>query len=336
VTRILPPTTDPSYQADLERFVPLDIYRANVRREEIATRLREEVTDEAIAGDVEQLHLAEIFIEGSETEDEASGEGEIMASHILYSPGDTPPDPAASPLPDDDPALVAARQEAEAAVERLSAIDDVTAREEAFAETARTESDDEGSGAEGGDLGWFPRTGIYVPELTDPLFDDADLVRADIVGPLKSAFGYHVVLFVDRRSPTNERLEEVETRLAEPDGDFAAIARELSDGDEAADGGDLGWLVRGQLPEAAQEAVLALEPEEISEPIFGDTGYHIYRLIGREARPLDATQRPLLRESAFIDWYTDEKTRAQEEGRITRDPEIFSQAAEDTIEDSIQ
>lgn len=317
VMEIIPEATDALFFPLLEQELTLEAYREQVRMEQLASKLRDEVTEEVLAGPIEQVNVSAILIEVSGTEDEASGEGEVMAAHILYSPGDDPA--SAAELPENDAAWAAAREEAQATVDRLAAITDVEERTAAFAEAARTESDDPGSGSAGGDLGWFPRTGQYVNELTDPLFEDEELTTGDIAGPFRTDFGYHVVLFQDRRGPSAERLQAVEDALAEPDADFAAIAREFSDGDEAADGGALGWVIEAQLPPEAAEAVSALEVGEVTEPIGSEDGFRIYKLLDREKRPIDVVQEDLLRSTAFSDWYDPQREAAEAAGTITLD-----------------
>lgn len=320
VVEILPAEDDPLFEEQLTSSVGLDVYRADLRREEVARLLRERITDQAITGEQDQVRLAEILIEQNENEDEASGEGVIHASHILYSPNSDPA--AASTLPPEDPAWKVAEEEAKAEVARLQAISDEEARTTAFEESAMAESDDTQSGAQGGDLGFFSRAAPYVPELADPLFDATDLGPGDVVGPYKSGFGYHVVLFLERRAPTEERIQEVTDRLAEPDADFAAIARELSDGDEAAAGGEIGWRVKQQLPAEAVDRIFALQPGEVSEGLNLEDGFHVYKVLERETRPLEPDQVSSLRATAFDAWYEPKKTQAEDEGRITRDPEL--------------
>ncbi len=322
VIEILPAEDDPFFEEQLTSSVGLDVYRAHLRREEVGRLLRERIIEGAIKGEQEQVRLAEILIEQNENEDEASGEGVIRASHVLYAPNDDPA--AAGTLPPEDPAWKAAEDGAKAEVARLQAITDDEARTTAFEESAMTESDDPQSGAQGGDLGFFARAAPYVTELTDPLFDATDLEPGDVVGPYKSGFGYHVVLFVERRAPTEERIQEVQDRLAEPDADFAAIARELSDGDEAAAGGELGWLVRQQLAPEAADRIFALEAGEVSEGLYLEDGFHVYKVLEREMRPLAPDQVSSLRATAFDAWYEPKKTQAEEEGRITRDPELVA------------
>jgi parvulin-like peptidyl-prolyl isomerase len=58
-----------------------------------------------------------------------------------------------------------------------------------FAELAKAESDDSGSGAQGGDLGEF-RRGMMVPPFEVAAFEQ----KVGVVGePVKSPFGYHII-----------------------------------------------------------------------------------------------------------------------------------------------
>jgi parvulin-like peptidyl-prolyl isomerase len=65
-----------------------------------------------------------------------------------------------------------------------------------FAVIATEESDDQGSKARGGDLGTFGR-GEMVPEFERAAFT-APVGR--VVGPVRSPFGWHLILVVDRVS----------------------------------------------------------------------------------------------------------------------------------------
>ena len=63
-------------------------------------------------------------------------------------------------------------------------------------------------------------------------------------------------------------------------GDFAVLARDFSaDTGSATDGGDLGWAGRGVYVTAFEDALFALEPGEVSEPVRSEFGYHIIELL---------------------------------------------------------
>jgi parvulin-like peptidyl-prolyl isomerase len=79
-----------------------------------------------------------------------------------------------------------------------------------FAALAKTDSDDTGTGAQGGDLGTFGR-GQMVPE-----FDTAAFVQpvGKVGDPVRSAFGYHLIKVEDRKSKTMaEMKDQIEKQL---------------------------------------------------------------------------------------------------------------------------
>lgn len=60
--------------------------------------------------------------------------------------------------------------------------------------------------------------------------------------------------------------------------DFASLAKELSEGPNAANGGDLGFTARGQMVESFDDAVWALEVGEISEVVESRLGLHVIKV----------------------------------------------------------
>jgi peptidyl-prolyl cis-trans isomerase SurA len=60
--------------------------------------------------------------------------------------------------------------------------------------------------------------------------------------------------------------------------DFAATALARSDGRQALEGGDLGWMKLSQVPTLAAEIAQTLGKGEISEPVRSASGYHILRM----------------------------------------------------------
>ena len=323
VSEILPQEPDATYLGDVERVVGAEVHRRNVRLEALAASLEERVEAEAIAGEVPQVRLAEILIEGDTFSDPETDEGSVRASHILYSPAD---DPAAQDVEDDGPEWQAAQAEAEAAAAALWAIADPAARAEAFEQRARDESDDPTAATRGGDLGYFTRT-TMVPEFAAPLFDDPRLQPGQVVGPVRTDFGWHVILFTDRRPPLAERVAAVEAALDAPGADFASVARERSDGAEAPAGGETGWHVLDDLEEEAAAAIAGLAPGERSEPVETIDGFVIYQKLEEASRPLDPGQAARIRQHAFADWYEERRFEAEEQGLISQDESLLDLGA---------
>lgn len=96
-----------------------------------------------------------------------------------------------------------------------------------FAELAKANSTDTGSGANGGDLGWFGLGAMVKP------FEDA-VVGAEVgkvIGPIKSDFGYHLILVKETRiaeKPTLDALREELTADIQQKA-IAAHIKEITD-----------------------------------------------------------------------------------------------------------
>jgi peptidyl-prolyl cis-trans isomerase SurA len=59
-------------------------------------------------------------------------------------------------------------------------------------------------------------------------------------------------------------------------------AKNFSSAESQRGGGDLGWLDQGDLPSELEDALLALEPGEISQPVRGPSGVHVFLLRERQ------------------------------------------------------
>ena len=73
--------------------------------------------------------------------------------------------------------------------------------------------------------------------------------------------------------------ERIAALASVPGADFAALAREHSDDvGSRASGGDLGWITRGTMGDAIDEALFALEPGATSAPVQTEFGWHVLQL----------------------------------------------------------
>jgi peptidyl-prolyl cis-trans isomerase SurA len=66
--------------------------------------------------------------------------------------------------------------------------------------------------------------------------------------------------------------------------DFHALARQFSQGATAAQGGDIGWILEGQLSPELDAALAALEPGGITQPIEAPGGFYIFVLRQKRVR----------------------------------------------------
>ena len=111
------------------------------------------------------------------------------------------------------PAAVRPGQKDLTEAEALAKAQDLRKRIQAgedFAQLARQESDDTGSGANGGDLGFF-RHGQMVPSFEQAAFA---LQPGDLSEPVKSPFGYHLIKVEAKESKSFEEVRpELERRM---------------------------------------------------------------------------------------------------------------------------
>lgn len=97
-----------------------------------------------------------------------------------------------------------------AALEKAKAIEAEIKAGKDFAVLAKEKSDDLGSRAQGGDLGWLEKG------LTDPAFETAlwAMKKGDVSAPVLSPEGYHVIELRDVREGKVKPFEEVKAELA--------------------------------------------------------------------------------------------------------------------------
>ncbi|HQU16446.1 MAG: hypothetical protein B7Z66_00460 [Chromatiales bacterium 21-64-14] len=104
----------------------------------------------------------------------------------------------------DQQTVAAARSRAEALLKRLH--DGAS-----FAKLAKEYSQDPGSAAQGGDLGFFAK-GTMTPAFDKAVF--AIQKKGEIVGPIRTAFGFHIIQLEDVKPSREMSFDEVKTQLA--------------------------------------------------------------------------------------------------------------------------
>ena len=145
-----------------------------------------------------------------------AGKEERRASHILIN------------APKDAPS--ADREKAKTQATEL--LEQVRKNPASFAEVAKKSSQDTGSGAQGGDLGFFGRGAMVKP------FEDAAfaLKKGEISDVVESDFGYHVILLTDTKTPRQPTFEELrvsleaQLRQEQAQRKFAEVAEAFTNG----------------------------------------------------------------------------------------------------------
>lgn len=280
----------------------LEDLRRQLRLDGIAYEdYREDVREEMIIGEVRRANVRRrVYITEQEVntlvkmiEQQGAEQAEYRLGHILIG---FPPEPTDADVAD-------ARDRADKVLELLNSGSD-------FAKIALASSS--GSEAlEGGDMGWLNINSMPT------LFAEAVQGKAkdELIGPIRSGAGFHILKIADTRGIETVTIEEVKSRhilikpsiilsedkakemlstfrqqLINGEADFAELAKEHSeDPGSALRGGELGWTDPNNYVPAFRDALAQLEPGEYSEPVRSVHGWHLMQLIDR--RLDDATEK---------------------------------------------
>lgn len=112
---------------------------------------------------------------------------------------------------------------------------------------------------------------------------------------------------------TKDLADSIHTEVTQPGADFAAIAKAQSkDATTAPNGGDLGWFPRGEMVKPFEDAVFALQPDQISQPFQTQFGWHIVKVLERDpARPMTTAQISKVQKQAVDRWLADRRAESK-------------------------
>ena len=269
---------------------------------------------------------------------------EVRASHLLIrvSPEATPTD------------TLSAWNKALALKERIASGEDFAA-----IASSRGGSDDPSVKDNGGDLGWFSAF-MMVHTFEEACYSAS---VGDLVGPVRTRFGYHIIQVTGRRDARGEmRVAHIMIRPDDAKGgdleakakidalaaelaagaDFTELARQHSaDQSSRTKGGELPMFGTGRMVEPFEEASFALAADgDLSKPVQTQYGWHIIKRLEYKAPPtFEESKRELekklqrdsrserVRES-FID-------KRKAEYGFAIDEKRFAQVVEATVVDSV-
>jgi len=83
-------------------------------------------------------------------------------------------------------------------------------------------------------------------------------------------------------SAQQDKIKSLFDRVTSKKEDFAKVAKEASDGQSSASGGDLGWSTKNQLIQQVGDKAYSLKVGEISQPIQSALGFHVLKLIEKK------------------------------------------------------
>ncbi|MTH99955.1 peptidylprolyl isomerase [Roseibium sp. RKSG952] len=92
---------------------------------------------------------------------------------------------------------------------------------------------------------------------------------------------------------TEEEAKELKSQL-DDGADFAELAKEKSTGPSGPNGGSLGWFGKGQMVPEFEQAVVALEKDNVSDPVQTQFGWHVVKL--NDKRKSEAPELAVVRE----------------------------------------
>lgn len=300
-------------------------FREDIRNQLLLQRLREREVEARVK--VSDLDIDQFLRE--QQKDSNVSAMEINLGHVLIL------------VPENASASVVAERQARA----QRAADKIRAGEE-FAAVAAEFSDAPEGKRGGGQLGLRPAD--RYPELF--VNSTLGLPVGGIVGPVRSPAGFHVLKVIERvtaglpstvvqnharhillrtgpqlsESAAAARLTEYRRRVLAGQADFAALAREHSQDGSSKDGGDLGWATPGRYVPEFEQALNALKPGDISEPVASRFGVHLIQLLERrEAKLTQREQRDMVRDTvrekkldeAYATWAQELRGRAYVEYR---------------------
>jgi len=119
-------------------------------------------------------------------------------------------------------------------------------------------------------------TKIYYDANPD-LFKQPEQVRAS-----------HILIKVEagadqqKKAQAMQKIKEIQKKLKDGQ-DFAVLAKKYSeDKGSSANGGDLGYFTRGQMVKPFEDAAFAMKPDEVSDIVETQFGYHLIKVYGKK------------------------------------------------------
>ncbi|MEZ4941285.1 MAG: peptidylprolyl isomerase [Saprospiraceae bacterium] len=119
-----------------------------------------------------------------------------------------------------------------------------------------------------------------IPPDSLPYFNSEVEVREIVYKPQVNA---------EEKAKARARIEEYRQRITEGGESFAELAKKFSDDPgSGSKGGDLGWQKRGTFVPEFEATVYNLEPDQISQVIETEFGFHIIQLLERRGNLVHA------------------------------------------------
>jgi len=293
---------DGSFQQEIEAAqIKLADYRVAVRGDVVRQKLSDKVVAD-LQKPAKQRHVLEIYL--PEPNQPAAGpEPGVKVRWIVFSPNDTTK--GATDVPATDPAWTKAKADADAALAQLKS------HPENFDAMARASSDEASAKTSGGKQAWiYPTTEIDQPVKNAVLADG--LTPGQLLDAVKGDLGWYVIQFLRPEGDGEDAwLKDVKAKITD-EASFKQAAKDNSEGKEAGDGGDVGWIAPGQLVADLDTAIFDTAIGSTSDVVtISGTGSYLVRVLAEETRTPTDEQLKIFKDSGFSYWYTKQKEAAK-------------------------
>ncbi|HTK44250.1 MAG TPA: peptidylprolyl isomerase [Patescibacteria group bacterium] len=295
------PQVDDTFDTQLENAgISTADYRQAARGDVVRTKLSDKVVAD-LQQPGKQRHVLEIYL----PENPGSGVGNepgVKVRWIVFSPNDKTE--GAASVPADDPAWTKAKADADAAYAALKA--DPTR----FDAMARSDSDEASAKTTGGKQPWIYATTTIDTAIKNAVLADG-LTDGQLLAPVKGAIGWYVIQFMRPEGDGDQAfLTDLKAKLT-TDALFEQAAKDNSEGKEARSGGDLGWIMPGQLSDDLDKAILDAEIGKTSDVVTVQSdGNYLLRVLAEETKTPTPGQVKIIKDSGFSYWYTKQKEAA--------------------------
>ncbi|ABI59472.1 PpiC-type peptidyl-prolyl cis-trans isomerase [Nitrosomonas eutropha C91] len=276
-------TMDEFRQVLLQEGTNLSLFRDEIRDEILMSRLKEQEINSRV--NVTESEI-DNFLENQANSPAANEEYRI--AHILVQTSEQM----------DEAQINTRHKRAEAAYEDLR-------QGISFAQVS-AEYSDATDAMQGGELGWRPLGQIGSP-FAELLLQ---MQPGEITPVVRSPIGFHILKLLERRQQeksvtiieqthAQHILIKVSEIISEEDAhqlidqimerihngaDFMEMAKAHSEDASASAGGDLGWVSPGDTVPEFEQAMNALLPGQISQPVRTSFGWHLIKVIERRSQ----------------------------------------------------
>jgi len=290
-------TMDEFRQVLLQEGTNVNAFREEIRDEILMRRLKEQAIDERVNVTESEINN---FLENQANSPAANEEYRI--AHILVHTSEQM----------DEAQIDERHKRAEQAYEDLQ-------QGASFAQVS-AEYSDASDAMQGGELGWRPLGQIGSP-FAELLLQ---MQPGEFTPVVRSPIGFHIIKLLERRkleksvtiieqTHAQHILIKVSEIVSEEDAhqlidqimerihngaDFMEMAKAYSEDTSASSGGDLGWVSPGDTVPEFEQAMNALLPGQVSQPVRTPFGWHLIKVIERRSQDVsEQKQREAARQT---------------------------------------